>query len=88
MAGWRDLAFTAVDFDYIAGTGADAAGEAMALFRRIGPAAAALRTLPEEQREEVESRLQDLVETHHHGDRVAFRAAAWLVTGTSDHRNG
>lgn len=85
MAGWRDLAFTAVDFDYIAGTGADAVGEAMALFRRIGPAAAALRTLPEEQREEVASRLQDLVEAQHHGDRVAFRAAAWLVTGTSDH---
>lgn len=88
MAGWRDLAFTAVDFDYIAGTGADAVGEAMALFRRIGPAAAALRTLPEEQREEVADRLRDLVKAHHHDGRVAFQAAAWLVTGTSDHTDG
>lgn len=88
MAGWRNLAFTPVDFNYIAGTGEDAVGEAMALFRRIGPAAAALRTLPEDQSEAVAARLQDLVETHHQGDRVAFRAAAWLVTGTSDHSDG
>lgn len=88
MAGWSDLAFTAVDFDYIAGMGADAVDEAMALFRRIGPAAAALRNLPEEQRDEVAKRLQELVEAHHREGRVAFRAAAWLVTGTSDHSDG
>lgn len=88
MAGWRDLTFTPVDFDYIAGTGDDAVGEAMALFRRIGPAAAALRTLPEAQRAEVADRLQDLVKAHHREGRVTFRAAAWLVTATCDHTDG
>lgn len=88
MAGWHDLAFTPVDFDYIAGTGDHAVAEAMALFRRIGPAAAALRTLPQMERGGVERRLLELVEVHHEGGRVAFKAAAWLVTATSDHGNG
>ncbi|MEL0209038.1 MAG: class I SAM-dependent methyltransferase [Novosphingobium sp.] len=88
MAGWRDLAFTPVDFAYVAGAGADPVGEAMALFRRIGPAAAALRTLPQKDREVVEARLLTLVEAHLVDGRVSFPAAAWLVSATSDHRNG
>lgn len=88
MEGWRDHSFTPVDFSYVAGTGADPVGEAMALFRRIGPAASALRNLPEAERTEVETRLLALVEAHLAGGRVTFPAAAWLVTATSDHRNG
>lgn len=88
MRGWRDIAFTPVDFRYIAGQGPDAVAEAMALFRRIGPAAAALRTLPETERDGVERRLLDLVESRLDGEEVAFPAAAWLVTATSDHHDG
>ena len=68
--------------------GADPVGEAMALFRRIGPAASALRTLPEPQRSDVKERLLALVEAHLEGGRVTFPAAAWVVSASSDHRNG
>ncbi len=88
MAGWRTVEFEPVDFRYIAGTGPDAVAEAMALFRRIGPAAAALRTLPEAERAGIETRLADLVEAHHRDSVVAFNAAAWLVSATSDHNDG
>ena len=60
----------------------------MALFRRIGPAAAALRTLPDAERAKIERRLADLVEAHHRDGQVAFNAAAWLVSATSDHNDG
>jgi SAM-dependent methyltransferase len=88
LKGWDDVEFTPVNFRYIAGRGADAVGEAMALFRRIGPAAAALRTLPETERDGVARRLRELVESRVDGDEVAFPAAAWLVTATSDHNHG
>ncbi|MFN3425423.1 MAG: class I SAM-dependent methyltransferase [Novosphingobium meiothermophilum] len=88
MAGWRDHSFTPIDFDYIAGTGENAVAEALALFQRIGPAASALRDLPEPERAEVQTRLRELVEAHHRDGRVAFRAAAWLVSATSDNTDG
>jgi hypothetical protein len=37
LRGWRDVTFTPVDFDYIAGAGPDAVAEALAFFGRIGP---------------------------------------------------
>ncbi len=88
LAGWREVALRPVDFAYVAGTGPDAVAEAMALFARIGPSAFALRTLPPEERAAFEKRLLALVEAHHDGVRVAFSAAAWLVTATSDHSDG
>lgn len=88
LAGWRDLKFTPVDFDYIAGIGPDAVADAMALFQQIGPSAFALRTLPPDERSAFEKRLLELVEAHHDGARVTFPAAAWLLTATSDHSNG
>lgn len=88
LAGWRELALRPVDFAYVAGVGPDAVAEAMALFRRIGPSAFALRTLPPEAKADFEKRLLALVEAHFNGARVTFPAAAWLVTATSDHTNG
>ena len=88
MAAWRDHSFTPIDFDYIAGTGENAVAEALALFQRIGPAASALRDLPEPERAEMQARLRELVEAHHRDGRVAFRAAAWLVSATSDNTDG
>lgn len=88
MKGWRDLAFSPVDFAYVAGEGTDAVSEAMALFRRIGPSAFAFRTLPHGERDAFEKRLLELVEAHHDGKRVTFPAAAWLISATSDHNHG
>lgn len=88
MAGWRDLACTPVDFAYVAGAGEDPVGEALALFRRIGPAASAMRNLGDTERQEVEERLLELVKAHLVDGRVSFPAAAWLVSATSDYRNG
>lgn len=88
MQGWRDIAFSAIDFAYVAGAGSDAVAEAMALFLRIGPSAFAFRTLPANERDMFEKRLLELVEAHHDGTSVTFPAAAWLVTATSDHTHG
>lgn len=88
MAGWRDLTFRPVDFSYVAGSGDDPVSETMALFHRIGPSAFALRTLPQVERAAFERRLLELVEAHRDGGCVTFRAAAWLVSATSDHSHG
>lgn len=88
MAGWHDVDFTPVNFAYVAGAGDDPVAEAMALFGRIGPSAFAMRSLPEAERMAFEKRLRELVEAHSDGARVTFRAAAWLITATSDHNHG
>ncbi|WP_408589640.1 class I SAM-dependent methyltransferase [Novosphingobium sp.] len=93
MAGWTDIAFTRVDFDYVAGEGAgdghaaDPVVDALDFFRRIGPAARALRALPESERNALETRLIHLLEQHRSGNRVSFAASAWIVTATADHAN-
>ena len=83
MAGWTDFAFTPVDFAYVAGAGADPVADALAFFRRIGPAAAAIRALPEAARAAFEERLETLARHHMIGDAVVFSAAAWIVTATA-----
>ena len=78
--GWEEIDFAPVDFAYVAGAGDDPAGEALALFRRIGPAARALAQAPEAERPALESKLADWIEDNRSGDLVAFAAAAWIVT--------
>lgn len=85
MAGWKDWCFVPVDFSYVAGAGSDPVADAMDFFTRIGPAAAAIRELPESARESFRARLEGLVREHAVGGQVAFPAAAWLVTATVDH---
>lgn len=90
LAGWRDVQLTAHDFTYVAGRGADAQEQAMALFRRIGPAASALRLSPEEARPAIEAGMREVIAAHHNGAEVGFAAAAWIVTATKaadDHGN-
>lgn len=88
MAGWRDFAFTAVDYDYIAGAGPDPVADALAFFARIGPTALAIRTLPESAKASFMAKLEALVRSRLVGGKVSFRAAAWLVTATVDHHSG
>jgi SAM-dependent methyltransferase len=79
-AGWSAIGFEPVDFAYVAGTGEDPVEDAMQVFRRIGPAAAALRLLDGEAREQAEGWLRGWIEDHRSGNLVAFPAAAWIVS--------
>ena len=81
-AGWNDVGFAPVDYRYLAGSGGDPVGDALGFFTRIGPAARALRELPEAERAPVMARIERfLAERSAHGE-VAFPAAAWIVSAT------
>lgn len=84
MQGWRDVAFQPLDFAYVAGSGTNPVADALSFFSRIGPAAAAIRTLPDQARAAFERGLLELVQSRQVGGRVCFPAAAWLVTATAD----
>jgi SAM-dependent methyltransferase len=79
-AGWRDIQFEAVDFAYVAGAGEDPVADALQFFRRIGPAAPALRALDEAGRARAEEWLTSWISDHRSGNLVAYEAAAWIVT--------
>lgn len=79
-SGWRDIGFEPLDYAMIAGEGPDAATQALAYFQRIGPAARALRELPEAGRAAAIERLRAVIAAHQHGNRVDLPAAAWIVT--------
>ena len=79
-AGWGDIAFEPVDFDYTAGEGNDPVGDAMDFFAQIGPAARAIRTLSGDDRTDFLNRLRALAEAHGTENAVRFAAAAWIVT--------
>lgn len=79
-AGWQEIEFEPVDFAYVAGVGEDPVADAFELFKRIGPAAPALRALEGEALARAEGWLTDWLEEHRSGNLVAFPAAAWIVT--------
>jgi hypothetical protein len=79
MAG-RDV--PAPRFPLHRGRGDDAQDQALALFRRIGPAASALRQAPEAARPGIEQGLRAVIAAHHRDGQVSFPAAAWIVTAT------
>lgn len=79
-AGWANISFEPVDFDYVSGSGDDPVGDAVDFFGHIGPAARAIRTLPEVERAAFVGRLRELAEAHLQGDAVRFAAAAWIVS--------
>jgi SAM-dependent methyltransferase len=79
-AGWGEARFEPVDFRYLAGAGADAVADALGYFAQIGPAARAMRALPEAERASFGERLRGFVADHCANGEVAFSAAAWIVT--------
>lgn len=79
-AGWTGVAFEPLDYEMIAGEGDSAIEEAQAYFQRIGPAARALREIPENARPAALEKLRSMVEAHHQSGRVTLDAAAWIVT--------
>lgn len=79
-AGWSDVALEAVDFDYVAGSGADPVGDALSFFSHIGPAARAIRSLEGDAQTKFVNRLRELAEAQLQDGAVRFAAAAWIVT--------
>lgn len=79
-AGWRSVAFEPFDYAMIAGEGPAAVEEALDYFQRIGPAARALRDLPDGERPRALERLRGVIAAHDDGGQVAMPAAAWIVT--------
>ncbi|HVF94023.1 MAG TPA: class I SAM-dependent methyltransferase [Sphingomonas sp.] len=80
-AGWRVAEPVPIDFTYIAGAGDDPVAEAVALFRRIGPIASAMRATPRSG--EMVDRLASALERYRTGAAVTFPAAAWLWHATA-----
>lgn len=79
-AGWSDVAFEPIDFNYVAGSGEDPVADALDFFGHIGPAARAIRMLEGDARIAFLSGLRKLAEQHLHDGAVRFAAAAWIVT--------
>ncbi|MEZ5682587.1 MAG: class I SAM-dependent methyltransferase [Erythrobacter sp.] len=79
-AGWRDIAFEAVDYPMIGGEGDDAVADALSYFLHIGPAARAVAALEGGARDDAIVGLREVIERHHKGGVVALPSAAWIVT--------
>ena len=79
-AGWTDVAWQPEHFTYIAGEGDDPVADALAFFRRIGPAAPRLRALAAAERAGAEAALRALLERRRVDNRVCFDAMAWIVS--------
>lgn len=80
QAGWMEIAFEPVDFAYVAGTGDRAVEDALSYFQAIGPAAAIVKSLPEDERHAFQARLTRYLEGHAQGPLVALPGAAWIVS--------
>jgi SAM-dependent methyltransferase len=79
-AGWTGIGFEPFDFAMVAGVGENAVDDAMGYFKLIGPAAAAMAEMPEDQREGLLGKLRTYLESKQIDGIVALGAAAWLVT--------
>jgi SAM-dependent methyltransferase len=79
-SGWEAAPPQRIDFAYRAGEGTDPVADAVDYFRRIGPAASAIRDAPPEERDHHIARLTQVCERHCNGDTVEFPAAAWIWT--------
>lgn len=79
-AGWSDVSFVAADFSYVVGAGPDPVADAVDYLSRIGPAARALRELPDTARTTFRERLHGFAGEHVVAGEVRFPAAAWLVS--------
>lgn len=82
-AGWRGMAATPHDVRYVVGEGDDAVEDALAFYRRIGPAAAMLAAADGDERRRIEDALRDLLAARICDGAVAFTAAIWIWTATA-----
>jgi SAM-dependent methyltransferase len=80
--GWSAPSFEPFDFAMVAGAGDDPVEDAMIYFQTIGPAAVALREMPEGERGSVLEAIREVVVANCRGGIVALRAAVWIVTAS------
>lgn len=80
QGGWKGVSAEPIDFPYVAGGGDDPVGDAIAFFKRIGPAARALAALDDEGRKAFLAALEPVLRAHLSDGSVTFRAAAWIWT--------
>lgn len=78
--GWRRPSFEPHDFAMIAGAGEDPVEDAMTYFQNIGPAAVALREMPETDRPCVLKAMREVAAANCRDGVVALRAGVWIVT--------
>ncbi|QNM83052.1 methyltransferase domain-containing protein [Sphingomonas sabuli] len=83
QSGWAGAEPARLDFDYVAGSGPQAADEAMRFLLDIGPAARVLNAPGGERDPEAVARVRAVVEKHGKGDSVVFPASAWIWTATA-----
>jgi SAM-dependent methyltransferase len=77
-AGWRDARATRPDVRYVVGAGDDPIADALAFFRRIGPAAAVLAAAGPDERAAIERRIVAALAGRIRDGAVAFTAAIWI----------
>ncbi|MBW6525419.1 class I SAM-dependent methyltransferase [Sphingomonas sp. RHCKR7] len=77
-AGWRDADATGHDVRYLVGGGDDPIADALAFFRRIGPAAAVLAAAAPDEQAAIERRIAAVLAARIRDGAVAFTAAIWI----------
>ena len=82
-AGWQQPAAVAHDIEMIVGSGADPVADAVNLFLRIGPAAAAARELGKDARPVVRDRLTAALAPYLTERTVQLTGAIWIFTATN-----
>jgi SAM-dependent methyltransferase len=82
-SGWAEAEPRGVEFDYVAGEGADAAERALSFLAELGPAARIIEGLDPLVCEEAIERMRKIIRGHEHNGRVTFRAAAWIWTAAA-----
>jgi hypothetical protein len=83
-AGWREVAFEALDFGTVVGAGEDPLADAVEFFSMIGPIAEALSEMDDDAREDLFTRLRILLEPRIYRNSITLRAGAWIVTARKD----
>lgn len=79
-AGWADANLLPVDYEMVAGEGADALEDAVSYFQRIGPAARAISEMDPAERNRTIGRLREMLEAQSRAGRITLPAASWIVT--------
>jgi SAM-dependent methyltransferase len=77
-AGWVDATATRHDVRYVVGAGDDPIADALAFFRRIGPAASVLAAAAPDERAAIERRIEAALASRIRDGTVAFTAAIWV----------
>ena len=79
-AGFASPRIEPLDFDFVIGDGAEPVAEAVHYLSRIGPLARLLADFDPEPKRQATDEIAKIAAARLEGGRVAFRAAAWIVS--------